>query len=108
MADDDADCEPPTVEALSYATRLVEGVQEHSAEIDTHIGRYADRWALDRMPVVDRSLLRLAVFELLWMHDVPVAVVINEAVEIAKALSTEDSGRFINGLLGRIAEETKA
>jgi N utilization substance protein B len=57
------------------------------------------------MPVIDRNLLRIGVFELLWEKDIPVAVVINEAVELAKALSTDDSGRFINGVLGRVARE---
>ncbi len=96
--------EPPPEEAVSYATQLVEGVQEHSAEIDRLIDRYAERWAMERMPVVDKNLLRLAVFELLWAPEVPTAVVINEAIELAKSLSTEESGRFINGILGRIAE----
>lgn len=91
-------------ETIAYARSLVVGVQEHHSEIDALIARYADRWAIDRMPVVDRTLLRLATFELLWEDDVPVAVVINEAVELAKSLSTEDSGRFVNGLLGKIAE----
>ncbi|HVM35229.1 MAG TPA: transcription antitermination factor NusB, partial [Actinomycetota bacterium] len=77
---------------------------EHQAELDELIVRYADRWAIDRMPVIDRSLVRMALFELLHSDDVPVAVVINEAVELAKELSTDDSGRFVNGLLGRIAE----
>lgn len=98
----------PAPNILSYARRLVEGVQENAAEIDQMIARCADRWALDRMPVVDRSLLRLGLFELIWMPDVPVAVVINEAVELAKILSTEDSGRFINGVLGRVAAEKAA
>lgn len=92
------------VAAISYASLLVEGVQEHAAPIDELITRYAEHWTLDRMPVVDRNLLRVAVFELLWMPDVPTAVVVNEAVELAKSLSTEDSGRFINGLLGRLAQ----
>ncbi|MFP5298419.1 MAG: transcription antitermination protein NusB, partial [Actinomycetota bacterium] len=70
--------------------------------------RYADRWAIERMPVIDRNLIRMALFEVLWGDQVPVPVAINEAVELAKALSTEDSGRFINGLLGRIIEEVGA
>jgi N utilization substance protein B len=93
-----------TDETVTYARSLVAGVQEHHPEIDALIVKYADRWAIDRMPVVDRTLLRIAVFELLWGDQVPVPVVINEAVELAKSLSTEDSGRFVNGLLGRIAE----
>jgi transcription antitermination protein NusB len=91
-------------EALEYARALVEGVQAHQADIDELIARYADRWAITRMPVIDRTVVRIALFELLWRDDVPVPVAINEAVELVKALSTEDSGRFVNGLLGRIAE----
>lgn len=92
--------------SVAYACELIEGVQEHHADIDALLVRYADRWAIERMPVVDRTLLRLATYEMLWAEDVPVAVAINEAVEIAKELSTEDSGRFVNGILGRIAEES--
>ncbi|HEX2195281.1 MAG TPA: transcription antitermination factor NusB [Actinomycetota bacterium] len=99
--------EEPTEEALAYAADLVSGVQEHHADIDQLIAGHADRWAIERMPVVDRTLLRIALFELLWRDDIPVAVGINEAVELAKAYSTEDSGRFINGLLGRIVEVEK-
>jgi transcription antitermination protein NusB len=99
-----ADAAPPAPEILSYATEIVRGVQEHQAAIDELIASYADRWAIQRMPVVDRTLLRIALFELLWGDDIPVPVAINEAVELAKDLSTEDSGRFINGLLGRVAE----
>jgi transcription antitermination protein NusB len=95
----------PTSEALEYGRSLVEGVQEHHAAIDALIARYADRWAIERMPVIDRNLVRIALFELFWGRDVPVAVAINEAVELAKALSTDDSGRFINGLLGRIVDK---
>jgi transcription antitermination factor NusB len=95
----------PSDAAVDYATTLVKGVQEHQAEIDALISRYADRWTIDRMPVIDRNILRLALFELLWGEDVPVAVAVNEAIEIAKSLSTEDSGRFINGILGRIADQ---
>lgn len=95
-------------DAVAYGRSLVEGVQEHHAKIDELLTRYADRWAIDRMPVIDRTLLRIAMFELLWGDDIPVPVAINEAVELAKELSTEDSGRFINGLLGRIAEKEGA
>ena len=94
----------PSADVLAYARYLIEGVQDHHAEIDQLITRYADRWTIERMPVVDRNVTRIAVFELLWADDVPVAVAINEAVELAKAFSTDDSGRFVNGLLGRIAE----
>ncbi|MDP9234144.1 MAG: transcription antitermination factor NusB [Actinomycetota bacterium] len=111
-SDDDTELDPPETEpsseAMHYAEILVRGVQEHHADIDFLIGKYADRWAIERMPVVDRTLLRMAMFELLWGGDTPVAVAINEAVELAKALSTEDSGRFINGLLGRVVEKELA
>ena len=95
----------PSEEVLSRAHELLTGVQQHREEIDLLIEEHAERWELNRMPVVDRNLLRIALFELLWCDDVPVAVAINEAVELAKSLSTEDSGRFVNGLLGRIAQE---
>lgn len=88
-----------------FARELVEGVEAHREEIDALIRRYADRWALERMPVVDRNLLRIGVFEILHRPDVPAGAAINEAVELAKLLSTEDSGRFVNGLLGRVARE---
>ena len=94
----------PDEQALSYALELVDGVQAHHADIDALIVAYADRWAIARMPLIDRNLVRMAVFELMWGEDIPVAVAINEAVELAKELSTDDSGRFVNGLLGRIAE----
>ena len=95
----------PDPEAREYALTLIEGVEAHQEELDGLIARYADRWAIERMPIVDRTLLRIALFELGWRADVPVAVAINEAVELAKSLSTEDSGRFINGVLGRVVEE---
>jgi transcription antitermination protein NusB len=88
-----------------FTRELVEGIEANRAELDDLIRRYADRWVLERMPIVDRNLLRIGIFELLHRPDVPVAAVINEAVELAKLLSTEDSGRFVNGLLGRIARE---
>jgi N utilization substance protein B len=90
-----------------YACRLVEGVTEHSDEIDTLLRKYSEHWALERMPVVDRTLLRMSTFELGWVSDVPSAAVIAEAVELAKQYSTRDSGRFVNGLLGRIAEQLR-
>ena len=80
------------------------GVDEHRDEIDAMIRKYSEHWALERMPVIDRTLLRLGTFELGWMPDVPTAVAITEAVELAKQYSTKDSGRFVNGLLSRIAD----
>lgn len=93
-----AAADPPVPE---YALTLVEGVHEHRDRIDELITGCSEDWTLGRMPGVDRALLRLAIYELLWT-DVPPAVVIDEAVELAKSLSTDDSPRFINGVLGRI------
>jgi len=89
----------------TFTRELVEGVEEHRGELDELIRRYADRWTLERMPIVDRNLLRIGVFEILHREDIPIGASINEAVELAKLLSTEDSGRFVNGLLGRVARE---
>lgn len=88
-----------------FAESLVRGVTEHLPELDRLIGEHAEGWTVPRMAVVDRTLLRVACYELLHREDVPAAVAIDEAVEAAKRLSTEDSGRFVNGILGRIAEE---
>jgi N utilization substance protein B len=88
-----------------FAAELVRGVGEHRAELDALIERLAVDWALDRMPVVDRNLLRLGVYELLHRPDIPVGAVISEAVELAKRYSTEDSGRFVNGILAAVAAD---
>jgi N utilization substance protein B len=86
-----------------YTVTLVEGISANRARIDQLISEHAEGWTLQRMPVVDRAVLRLGLYELLWAGDVPDAVAINEAVELAKTLSTDDSPRFVNGVLGRIA-----
>jgi N utilization substance protein B len=85
-----------------HAVRLVEGVHEHQQRIDELIDTHASGWSIDRLPDVDRAILRMAVFELLWVDDVPDAVVIDEAVELAKMLSTDDSPAYVNGVLGAI------
>jgi transcription antitermination protein NusB len=95
------------VEPDEYARDLVLGVDAHRDEIDALIRKYSEHWALERMPVIDRTLLRLGTFELGWMPDVPTAAAISEAVELAKQYSTKDSGRFVNGLLSRIAESVR-
>jgi transcription antitermination protein NusB len=92
--------------AHEFAGVLVRGVVRHLPELDRLISGYAEDWTIERMPVIDRNLLRLGAFELLHLDDVPAAVTINEAVELAKTFSTEDSGRFVNGILGRIAGHT--
>ena len=95
------------VEPDPYAVRLVQGVSAHQEEIDALLRKYSEHWALERMPVVDRALLRLGTYELAYIPDVPTAAVITEAVELAKQYSTKDSGRFVNALLSRIAEEVR-
>lgn len=91
-----------------YAEQLFLGVGRRAAEIDTLVAGQADRWRLDRMPAVDRQLLRLAVLELLEHPEVPLAVVIDEAVQLAGAYSTEGSGRFVNGVLAALATRLRA
>jgi N utilization substance protein B len=96
----------PRPEHILYTIALVEGVAAHRDRIDELIGSYAEGWTLDRMPVIDRNLARIAVFELLYREDIDDPVAITEAVELARTLSTEESPRFLNGVLGRIAEYT--
>ncbi|MGH9107735.1 MAG: transcription antitermination factor NusB [Acidimicrobiales bacterium] len=91
----------------AYASSLILGVGEHQAEIDGLIAHHAIDWSIDRMPVVDRALLRMAVFELGWRLDVPTSVVISEAVELAKEYSTDESGGFVNGMLATISRELR-
>jgi N utilization substance protein B len=87
-----------------YVNELVEGVSAHQAYIDELLGSYSMGWSLDRMPTVDRAILRIGAYELLWRDDVPDAVAISEAVNLAQDLSTDESASFVNGLLGRLAE----
>ncbi len=91
----------------AFAEALVRGTKQHQAKVDALIGQYAEHWDLDRMAVVDRNILRLAVYELLWVPEVPPKVAINEAIEIAKKFGTGESSRFINGLLDRVHKELR-
>jgi N utilization substance protein B len=93
---------------FGYARELVQGVVDNHEEIDDLLETYSQGWALDRMPNLDRAILRVAVWEILHNPDVPDAVAVNEAVEMAKELSTDDSGSFVNGLLSRIASTKTA
>jgi N utilization substance protein B len=99
---------PVEAEVRGFAEALVRGTKLHQAKIDELIDQYAEHWDLERMAVVDRNLLRLGLFELLWSGEAPPKVVINEAVEVAKKFSTHESGRFINGILDRIHKELRA
>jgi transcription antitermination protein NusB len=86
-----------------YTVTLVEGVSTNLPRIDELLAEHSEDWTIARMPAVDRAVLRLGLYELLWASDVPDAVAIDEAVELAKSLSTDDSPRFVNGVLGKIA-----
>ncbi|MBI3688997.1 MAG: transcription antitermination factor NusB [Actinobacteria bacterium] len=99
VADRVAHGDPPISD---YTVTLVHGVHANRARIDEIIAAYAEDWTLARMPAVDRNILRLGVYELLWRDEVPDLVAIDEAIELAKALSTDDSPRFVNGVLARI------
>lgn len=91
-----------------FTLQLVRGVHRHRLELDALIERYARDWRLERMPVIDRNLLRMGLLEILHSVDVPTAVAIDEAVELAKELSTDDSARFVNGILSRAAQPPSA
>ena len=91
--------------SIPYAEKLLAGVQEKGEVINKLISRHAQNWRLERMSVIDRNILRIAVYELYYQDDVPASVAINEAVEIAKRYSTDDSGPFINGILDAMARE---
>lgn len=87
-----------------FTKELVAGVEEHRRKIDELIVTYSQAWDMDRMPVIDRNILRLSIFELLWSKDVPAAVAIDEALELAQTLSTDESSKYINGVLSKINE----
>jgi N utilization substance protein B len=96
-----AQSDPPVPE---YAVTLVEGVVAHRARIDELLETYAQEWTLDRFPAVDLAVLRIGAYELLWCADIPDAVAVSEAVELAASLSTDESPVFVNGLLGRLLQ----
>jgi len=93
------------VEVETYAAALVQGVLDHRSDLDALIGRHARGWTTERMPVLDLTVLRMASFELLHRPDVPANAAINEAVDLAKQYSTDDSGRFVNGVLAAVVAE---
>lgn len=95
--------EPAREASWLYAREIVDGIIDNRDEIDEQITTAARDWTLERMPAVDRALLRVGVWEILYNDDVPTAVAIDEAVELAKEFSTDDSGSFIHGVLARIA-----
>ncbi|MDB4977573.1 MAG: Transcription termination protein NusB [Myxococcaceae bacterium] len=96
-----------SVEGKDFASAVVEGYGAHAEEIDTVIRKVSEHWRLERMPLVDRNILRLATYEILYMPDVPRRVTLNEAVELAKRYGGENSAGFVNGVLDRIATEAQ-
>lgn len=95
------------VEPDAYAVEVVRGVGDNMSQLDTWISDFAKDWTIDRMPALDRALLRMGIFELLHRPDVPTGAVISEAVELAQRFSTDESSRFVNGMLARIAEAVR-
>ena len=91
-----------------YTVQLVRGVDAHREDLDGLLRKFSEHWAIERMPAVDRALLRMGGYELGWEPELSTAVVIDEAVELAGRYSTKDSGRFVNALLARMAEELRS
>ena len=98
-----AACEPARAASWLYAREIVDGVIDNRDAIDEQIVTHARDWKLERMPALDRAILRIGVWEILFNDEVPTAVAIDEAVELAKEFSTDDSGSFVHGVLARIA-----
>ena len=97
--------EAPNAKQVAYITRLVTGVNEHAAELDGYIAKYAKNWKFSRIPLVASAIMRVAMYEILYMQDIPNGAAINEAVEIAKKYETPETVKFINGILGSFARE---
>lgn len=93
-------------DSFNYAQTLLQGVEGHTEEIDEHIRRHAENWRLERMPVIDRNILRLAIYEMFHQSSVPKVVIVDEAIELAKKFGSENSGRFVNGLLDGVLKSS--
>jgi len=89
-------------ETKAFAERLVQGVLDHKNELDRLIGKYATNWKVSRMQVVDRNILRMGAYELLWLDEVPAKVTVNEAIELAKDFGDEEAAKFVNGILDKV------
>jgi transcription antitermination protein NusB len=98
--------EKPTEDDMSYSDQVIRGIEEHGTELDEKIAELAIGWSIDRMPRVDLSILRVAIYEMLYMDAIPSSVSINEAVELAKRFGGEKSSSYINGMLGTLAKQT--
>jgi N utilization substance protein B len=95
----------PAVSMRTYTEGLIQGVMEHKKDIDTRLVSYANNWKLSRFNAVDRNVLRLALYELFFLSDVPPVVVVDEAITLAKEMSSDESGKFVNGLLDRALKD---
>ncbi len=102
---DSARQDPAQTPLNEYTVTLVRGVAEHRARIDSLLSTYAQGWSLERMPAVDRNVLRLGVFEILYVDEVPDAVAVSEALALVRDLSTDDSPSFVNGILGNVVRD---
>jgi N utilization substance protein B len=96
---------PVSAEIKAFAETLVDGVTANRAELDKLIGLHATNWKVSRMPVVDRNILRAALYELIWMPEVPAKVTVNEAIELAKRFADDETKKFVNGVLDKILKE---
>jgi N utilization substance protein B len=99
-----AEAQPDREASWRYAREIVVGITEHGDEIDELIETYAQGWTIDRMPTLDRAIVRMGIWEIMFNDEVPESVAVSEAVKLASELSTDDSAGFVNGLLGRIAQ----
>lgn len=97
--------EAPTEEDTAFSQEVLRGIEAHQEEIDAHIDEMAIGWRIERMPKVDLSILRIAIYEMLYRDDIPCSVSINEAVELAKAFGGDRSSAYINGMLGTLAKK---
>ena len=97
-----------TDDAKAFAEQLVKGVLDHLQDLDAVITKYATNWKIDRMPIVDRNILRAGLFELLWMQEVPAKVTMDEAIELAKSFGDDEASKFVNGILDKaLATESR-
>jgi transcription antitermination protein NusB len=97
-----------TDDAKAFAEQLVKGVLDHQQDLDAVITKYATNWKIDRMPIVDRNILRAGLFELLWMQEVPAKVTMDEAIELAKSFGDDEASKFVNGILDKaLATESR-
>lgn len=108
MREEDLGSEEPTDEGIQFVHRLIEGTQSRRKEIDGIVSGYLTGWKVDRLSMVDRQILRMAVYEMFFIDDVPPKVVVNEAIELSKMFGGEESGKFVNGVMGKIINEAES